>query len=393
MSPGRPRTAPFRRSAALFVSAATLAAAGCGRKLPPEAPLQVLPARVEPVRLSQEGSDAVIRFPYPSRTTTGVPLEGLARVTIYRELLPAPQGAMVPPPPAGTQREREERLFLTRAEKIRELTRSELDAATSGGDVVVRDSLTSLFAGKRLGRLFLRYGVTATRDRRKVSDLSPLVAIRPLVPPGEPTGLVALVEEPSVCLEWERPAAMLDGSTPVAVETYAIFRRDCVPGAEPVYEDPVAFEKLSWFRDRTVQPDRKYCYTVRGVPPGAPRPGGGPGAKEEPIALGPPADEVMADTRDVFAPPEPEGLQVLAELDGNRLVWNPVLAQDLDHYRVYRRSGPASPWERLPFAASDTTFFDAGGNTRAVYAVSAVDRSGNESRKVEVAAEKPPGPR
>lgn len=377
-----------RRGAVLLLSVATLTgAAGCGRKLPPEAPLQVLPAKVEPVRLSQEGSDAVLRFPYPSRTSTGTALEGLTKVTVYRELLPAPQGAMVPPSPAGAMREREERLFLTRAEKVRELTRSDLDAVTSGGDVIVRDSLSTLFAGKRLGRVFLRYGVTATRDRRKVSEISPLVTIRPLVPPGEPTGLTALVEEGLVCLEWERPAAMLDGTKPVTVEAYAVFRRECVPGAERVYEEPIAFEKLQWFVDRTVQPDRRYCYTVRGTPPGVPRPTGGPRGKEEPIALGPPADEVMADTRDVFPPPRPEGVQVLPEVDGNRLVWNPVLAPDLDHYRLYRRSGPSAPWERLPFAASDTTWFDTGRDLHAIYAVSAVDRSGNESPKSEAASD------
>src|SRR5450759_842808 len=99
----------IRRSAVLLLWVATLTgAAGCGRKLPPEAPLQVLPAKVEPIRLSQEGSDAVLRFPYPSRTSTGTALEGLTKVTVYRELLPAPQGAMVPPPPAGATREREE---------------------------------------------------------------------------------------------------------------------------------------------------------------------------------------------------------------------------------------------------------------------------------------------
>ena len=383
-----------RRPAARALLALLLAgAAGCGRKLPPDAPLQVLPARVDPIRLSQEGSDAVLRFPYPSRTTTGTPLEGLSKVTIYRELLPAPQGVMLPAPPTGAQREREERLFLTRAEKVREMTRSELDAATQGGDVVVRDSLSALFAGKRLGKVFLRYGITATRDRKKVSEISPLVAIRPLVPPGEPTGLTALVQEGLVCLEWERPAAMLDGSRPATVEAYAVFRRECLPGAEPVYEEPIAVEKFEWLADRTVRPDRKYCYTVRGIPTSVPRPAGLPRGHEEPVALGPPAEEVLADTRDVFPPPAPEGFQVLPEQDGNRLVWNPVLAPDLDHYRIYRRSGPAAPWERLPFAASDTTWFVPGLDPHAQYALTAVDRSGNESPRSEAASEPSEGPR
>ena len=69
-------------------------------------------------------------------------------MTVYRELLPAPQGAVTPAPPTGAMREREEKLFAARAEKVRELTRSDLDAATAGGDVVLRDSLSALFSGK-----------------------------------------------------------------------------------------------------------------------------------------------------------------------------------------------------------------------------------------------------
>ena len=374
------RLAPFR--SALLLGTAVLAA-GCGRKLPPEAPLQVIPARVEPVRVTQEGSDAVLRFPYPSRTSTGAALDGLSKVTVYRELLPAPTGAMTPAPPAGPARDREERLFLNRAEKVRELSRVDLDALTAGGDVVLRDSLSALFSGNRLGRVFVRYGVTATRDRRKISEISPLVSIRPLVPPGEPKGLAALVEEGSVCLEWARPETMLDGAVPVTVDAYAVFRREWAPGAAAVYDDPIAFEKLEWFVDRTAQPDRKYAYTVRGIPVGTPRPTGAPRSKDDPLAYGPPAEESVADTRDVFPPPAPEGFQVLPEQEGNRLVWNPVLAPDLDHYRLYRRDTPASPWERLPFLGSDTTWFDPGPDRRSAYAVTAVDRSGNESSRSE----------
>ena len=54
------------------------AAAACGKKLPPEAPLQVIPARVEPLEVVQEGTDAVLRFPYPSRTVLGTSLASSA---------------------------------------------------------------------------------------------------------------------------------------------------------------------------------------------------------------------------------------------------------------------------------------------------------------------------
>ena len=81
----------------------------------------------------------------------------------------------------------------------------------------------------------------------------------------------------------------------------------------------------------------------------------------------------------------PEGFQVLPELEGNRLVWNPVQVPDLDHYRIYRRIGSSAPWKRLPFSGSDTTWFDAGRRPDAAYAVTAVDKAGNESPRSEAA--------
>jgi len=82
----------------------------------------------------------------------------------------------------------------------------------------------------------LRYGVTATRDRKRVSPLSPLVSIVPAVPPGRPLALRPAVFEGHVCLEWESPAAMLDGSTPVRVGAYAVYRR---AERDEWYEEPV----------------------------------------------------------------------------------------------------------------------------------------------------------
>ena len=113
------------------------------------------------------------------------------------------EGQRVPPPPAdAAQREREEKTFQARAEKIAELTPADLDAVTVGSDVVFRDALIPLYREKRIGRVMLRYAVTATRDKKRVSDLSGIVSIVPRVPPDRPLRVVATVEENRVCLDW-----------------------------------------------------------------------------------------------------------------------------------------------------------------------------------------------
>jgi hypothetical protein len=101
-------------------------------------------------------------------------------VTVFRELIPAPPGARAPEPPDGAaEREREEKLFRQRAETIRDLPREALDAVTVGSELVVRDPMLPLFLEKRIGRVFLRYGVTATRDRKRVSSPLPARGDRP----------------------------------------------------------------------------------------------------------------------------------------------------------------------------------------------------------------------
>lgn len=370
---GLPRKGKWAGAALLFVFLSLPLLTGCGRKLAPEPPLQVLPARVEPVRLSQEGSEVVLRFPFPSRTNGGETLTNLTGVTVYRELLGAREGQKPPETPTeAVAKEREEKGFRARAETIQILSRTELDAAAVGRDVVVRDPLTPLFRDGRLGRVFLRYGVTAQRDRRKVSELSPLVALLPRVPPDRPFAVVPTVEEGRVCLDWRAPVGMLDGARPAKIAGYAVYRREA---ADEEYEDRPLGVALgaTTYVDATVVPDRSYVYTVRAAP-----------VAETPLILGPAADEVPVSTRDVFSPPAPEGVLVLSEAGGARLVWNPSLAPDLASYRVYRRE--KDEWRRIADGLKDPVYFDAkAGDAMAApapagaYGVTAVDKSGNES--------------
>jgi hypothetical protein len=356
---------PFIEISLLFLFLPLAFLAGCGRKLAPEPPLQVLPARVEPVRLSQEGSDVVLRFPYPSKTNGGEALTNLTGVTVYREVIGAREGERPPETPKdAAARGREEKSFRARAEAIQKLTREEVDAASVGADVVVRDPLAPVFREGRIGRVFLRYGVTATRDKKKASELSPLVAVLPRVPPDRPFHVVPTVEEARVCLDWSAPFAMLDGARPAVVAGYAVYRRD--PGDEEYEDRPLGVViGTTTYVDATVLPDRKYVYTVRAAP-----------VAELPLILGPASDEVPVSTADVFPPDAPDGVLILAEAGGTRLVWNPSLAGDLASYRVYRRQDGA--WKRIAQELKDPVYFDAGVSARE-YGVTAVDKSGNES--------------
>jgi hypothetical protein len=359
-----PRSHPPFKEIFSFLSLLLFLSA-CGRKLPPVAPLLVLPARVDPVRISQEGGDVVLRFPVPTVTNAGAALTNLTKVTVTREIAGAREGQRVSPPPSdAAQRAREERLFKARAQTIGELGPADLAASSVGPDVVFRDALAPLYGEKRIGRVMLRYAVTATRDKKRISDLSEIVSIIPRVPPDRPLGILPTVEENRVCLDWLPPDAMLDGATPAVVAGYAIYRREA---SDEEYDDKPLGVALgaTTYVDETVRPDRAYVYTVRAAP-----------VADLPLILGPAADQVLVSTRDVFPPPAPDGLLVLVESGGTRLVWNPSLAPDFAFYRVYGLE--AGGRSRLADGLKDPFFFDAGASGRA-YGVTAVDKSGNES--------------
>ena len=164
---------------------------------------------------------------------------------------------------------------------------------------------------------------------------------------------------------------MLDGTRPAKIAGYAVYRREA---ADEEYEDRPLGVALgaTTYVDATVVPDAAYVYTVRAAP-----------VAELPLILGPAADEVPVSTRDVFPPPAPEGVLVLLEAGGARLVWNPSLSGDLAAYRVYRRDKDA--WKRIAEGLKDpsTSTREAGRRPRRpadAYAVTAVDKSGTRAR-------------
>ncbi len=342
-------------------------AASCGRKLDPQPPILVVPARPAPLAVYQDGSDVVLRFPFPNVTSQGVPLSGLRKVTVYREVRAAREGVRPSPPAAGGElREREEKEFRQRAEVIAEVGRDDMDQLSVGGDLLYRDSLLPLYREKRLGKVLLRYGVTATRGKRLVSEMSPIQGIVPVIPPGRPLFLRGTVEETRVCLEWLPPEEMLDGSKPPVAGAYAVYRKE---RGEEWYEKEIGVVKgVTSYVDESALLDHVYLYTVRAAP-----------TDQAPLILGPAADEIVVDTKDVFPPPPPGGFLVLLEPEGARLVWNPVLVKDLAGYRVYRQEPGSTAWTRAADGLTETVWFDAGSRPGTRYAVAAVDRSGNES--------------
>jgi hypothetical protein len=99
-----------------------------------------------------------------------------------------------------------------------------------------------------------------------------------------------------------------------------------------------------------------------------------------------PSDAIVVATTDVFPPAVPQGLVAVADAAAGAidLSWSPDSDSDLAAYHVYRRDvhGDVTA-QRLASVGVETSYRDAGAQPEHTYAysVSAVDQSGNESKR------------
>ena len=82
----------FRRraAAAALLVVTPLALAACGKKGDPVPPARAIPQTVTDLALRQRGDRVLLEFTHPKTTAAGLPLSGLATVTVLELTKPAP---------------------------------------------------------------------------------------------------------------------------------------------------------------------------------------------------------------------------------------------------------------------------------------------------------------
>ena len=110
-----------------------------------------------------------------------------------------------------------------------------------------------------------------------------------------------------------------------------------------------------------------------------------------------PSEAVEVTTTDVFPPAVPQGLVAVADAAAGAidLSWTPDSDSDLAAYRVYRRDVQGGlPAQRIASVGVETSFRDTAVQPEHTYAysVSAVDQSGNESKRSPEVEETLPRP-
>jgi hypothetical protein len=374
--------------ASSIVIAASLAAAGCGKKGPPLPPLIKLPVAPDEFLARRRGDTVYLQFIVPGLNTDRSRPANIQRVEVYAftgvapasdaEFLkraakvaevevkapkdpdqttdpdeePGEQQEVEPPEGAGvdqgTVATAEDRLTAAA------LTASAEPPATTGVPV----------------RTYLGVGISTNG---KSGGISKRVAV-PLVPPPPPPPSVSLTyTERAVTIAWTAPPSLAEGgpaglpAPSLAYHVYDVTPAPGKPAAAPVALTMMPVEELQFNDDRMTWGATR-CYAVRAL------------AAYGPLAIE--SDEARPPCitlKDTFPPARPQGLTSVASERAISLIWEPNGEPDLDGYIVLRGTA-AGNMTPISGIVRETTFRDTvAPGTRFFYAVRALDTVGNAS--------------
>jgi hypothetical protein len=341
---------------------------GCGSIGAPQPPSLNLPTPAENLTAVRIGNSVQLAWTMPTRTTDHIALEHPIKVQICRAI---DKGLCA---------------------KIASLSLAPGKAAayTDGlpGDLT-----------READRL-LRYEVALTNHAGKSAGPSNAAYSAAGVGPPAVTGLTGQVRADGVLLTWQpvagpsrsvsyridrlqldAPAAQETPKSPLAPAVPAAAQTLLVQGKEGT--DP------GHAIDPSVLFNQRYRYVLERVATFAVS-----GKSVEVQGL--PSEVIVVATTDVFPPAVPQGLVAVADAAAGAidLSWSPDSDSDLAAYHVYRRDVHGdSAAQRIASVGVETSYHDAGVQPEHTYAysLSAVDQSGNESKRSPEVEETLPG--
>lgn len=355
-----------RPFATLILGLLIVAFPACGRKGPLEVPAGHEPMAVEGLTALQRGQAVYLEWTNPVKAVSGRPLTVLETVEIwvFDRGLPPGGGAL---PSAEVEK---------KARLARRIPKEEFGSFQSRPGV--RESgmnFPFVFDPGPAGPKSLAFAVRVIDSKKRASDFAMPAAVTIRACPKPPRSVGVQVFPDFIEVGWLAPGSNVDGARPENVGGYAVYRYE---GDGPKRKLALLPADEIRFEDRDFEFGKAYGYFVRAVAAGT------EGAVESGDSH---AAEIVP--RDVFPPAAPAGLVALAGENLVSLSWRPAKERDLDGYRVWRKEAGGPAFGALGGGlVRENTFTDrlAAKGGSYIYAVSAVDRTGNESPKSEGAS-------
>ena len=352
-----------------MIVALSIAVAACGKRRPPLPPVERVQQRTESLSGAQQGNQVILSWPAPRRNAPDSSVQSIRRIDVYR--LAEKPGT----PTALTEEE-----FAARSTLIGSVTYEQIQNA--GENLTYTDTLELAGQPTRL-RYALRY-VNASGQRASFSNF---LAIEPAARIAQPPVLQnATITEDAINLTWQAPSANIDGSSPVNLLGYNVYRLDetqTEPAQTPINAQLVSGTQYS---DKNFKFGNNYRYIVRSVSLGT------EGAQVESLN----SNAAAAEPRDTFAPSAPASPSVAAAPGRLSIFFAANPESDIAGYNVYRSTDPNLPkgsWTKLnQTLLTRTTFQDerVESGRKYYYYITAVDQAGNVSPPSEVVSETVP---
>jgi hypothetical protein len=372
-----------------FVSSAAvvgllLAAATCGKKGGILPPLVFIPQKAENLIAFQRGRHILLGWTNPASYTDGRPLAGISAIEIWVYEAGGSVQAGAPAMTAGEFESKARRLAVLEPREPASPAQKEDSQKRAGqaepknrAPTVQEQVYNHLLTEKDLtaGRLIFAVRVKDAIKGR-ASDFSDHAAVSPQPLPLPPGNIRAQVFEDRIEIRWDVPRENFDHSTPARLKGYNIYRIDSGNKIQRLNPDLVREEK---FDDANFLFGQLYRYFVRAAASDA-----------APVLESDDSEAIEVAPKDVFPPATPAGLTAIKGANFITLIWDAGRAKDLAGYRVWRREVGQGPF--VPLTAQsilENTYTDTAveKDKRYEYAITALDRSGNESSKSEAVSE------
>lgn len=362
----RNRSEKLRKFGLLAVLVATLFAAGCGKRGAPVPPKERVSQRAELAGF-QRGDQVILSWKMPARNAPAGNIQHIARIDVYR---------LAEPADAPLQLSEEQ--FADRSTLITTIPVTNADFGLN--TLQYRDTL--LFATQSAR---LRYAVRYVNEAGQKAAFSNALVIEPAAKvAAAPTSLSGEATQDAVILRWQASAANIDGTTPVNVLGYNIYRTtsEKTP-ATLLNKTPVSGREFS---DERFEFNKDYFYFVRAV---------SPGTQAEPVESGE-SNVLKFRAVDTFAPAAPTAITLAASPNTISIFFAANLERDIAGYKIYRttdESEDKAKWQLItPELLKTNTFQDTRveSGKKYFYFITATDTTGNVSERSEVVSETVP---
>jgi predicted small lipoprotein YifL len=342
----------------------------CGKKGPILPPIKKIPQNIEVFEIAQRGEKLILEWENPSAYADGSSLSEIAEIEIWlAELEREDTGKESGGENKQISPEEFEKIA-SLAVSIKAVSFS--DYQGKGGAAPGKFRYFYGLKGKDFSQKSLAFGLIVKDRKKRRSAFSEVLSIEPKIISLPPEGIKATVFKDRIEIIWDAPQKNTDQSSPPNFKGYNIYKMGDSGAAFLLNSKPV---KERRYDDRDLIFGEVYRYFLRAV-----------ASDSMPLAESENSDMVEILAKDTFSPAVPSGLVSIAAEDFISISWDANLEEDLAGYRVWRRTEGEDEYILLtpqPIQENALNDINVAKNKRYYYAVSAQDKSGNESPKSE----------